>query len=336
MKNIYGLLKLNRYIHNTHIKCFGIYCLHLFRKRYLGIFIDPVLACNLRCKMCYFSDPEKRKTMKGKFAESDFPLLAKSLFHRALKLQIGCGAEPMIHSYNMELIKLGKKYNIPYISMTTNANLLSDDNLRELVEAGLNEITLSVHGVTKETYEYFMENASFEKFHNALSVLTEIKNKYPDFKIRLNYTVNRDNLDELKDFFRVFGGYKFNLLQIRPIQKMGDTIYDNFSWHEIIDKYDSIIQPLKKGCMEKGITCLAPEKKDLTEEGTFTDNSTVVESTYCYISPRYIWKNDFNFSTDTYETYSKRTKLGKKLFANIFRNTDKEKKDKKTLNYNVT
>ena len=34
--------------------------MYVCRKRYLGLFLDPVQACNLRCRMCYFSTPAAR------------------------------------------------------------------------------------------------------------------------------------------------------------------------------------------------------------------------------------------------------------------------------------
>ncbi|MDR1369353.1 MAG: radical SAM protein, partial [Dysgonamonadaceae bacterium] len=165
MKNFYAFLRLNGYIKSVRIKHLGIFLLHVLKKRYIGIFLDPVFACNLRCKMCYFSDPEKRKQMAaGKFQSEDIERIADAFFHRALKLQIGCGAEPSLFAHNKEIILLGKRKKVPYISMTTNANLLSKEDIHEFIKAGLDEITLSTHGVKKETYEYFMEGASFEKF----------------------------------------------------------------------------------------------------------------------------------------------------------------------------
>jgi len=333
MKNVYFLLKLNRYIRSPRVKNLGIYFLHLTNKRYLGIFLDPVLACNLRCRMCYFSDPEKRKTMKGVFDKEDIVRLADALFHRALKLQIGCGAEPSLFAHNREIIRIAKEKKVPYISMTTNANLFSEEDWWQLVEAGLDEVTLSVHGVTKESYEYFMEKAVFEKFHSALATLTEIKKKYPSFQIRLNYTVNKDNLDELQFFFDVFGNYLFDILQIRPIQQIGNTDYHDFSWKEIYEHYDFVIEKIKSECKEKGITCIAPAKNDLIADEN--ENSTVVESTYCYVSPKYVWKDDFNLKEDDYESYAKRTHLGRKLLANVFRSKKSFEKSKKKLNYEI-
>jgi MoaA/NifB/PqqE/SkfB family radical SAM enzyme len=328
--NIYFLLKLNQWMRNPFVKRLGIFILHITRKRYLGIFIDPALACNLRCRMCYFSDPEKRKTMKGIFKKEDLAKIAGALFHRALKLQIGCGAEPSLYPHSKELVLLGKQYKIPYISMTTNANLFSYGDWMELTEAGINEFTLSVHGLTKESYEYFMTGASYEKFLEAMKMLTAIKETHPKLKIRLNYTINKDNLEELQIFFDIFGQYKFDILQLRPIQPLGDTEYKLFSWKEIYSRYD-IIEKLKQQCSDKGITCIAPGKADLLRVAR--GNSPVVEMTYCYINPRYVWRSDFNPENETYESYSKKKQLSKTYFKNIFYPPKTADDENKRLNY---
>lgn len=285
--------------------------------------------------MCYFSDPEKRKQMTGgKFKPEELEKIANAFFHRALKLQIGCGAEPSLFQNNEELIRLGKAKNVPYISMTTNANLLSKTDFKSFIQAGLDEITLSVHGVKKETYEYFMEGASYEKFCSAMGDLSDLKKDYPHFKIRINYTVNKDNLEELSDFFDIFGMYNIDILQIRPIQNLGNTKYHDFSWNEIYLKYDAIIQKLKDISKEKNITCISPGKNNLTNN-TNNNSDNIIDMTYCYISPKNIWKDDFDLEKDTFESYAKRTHLAKKLFFNIFR----RKKDYKTrtdkLNYEI-
>ena len=331
--NIYFLLKLNQWMRIPFVKRLGIFILHITGKRYLGIFMDPDLACNLRCKMCYFSDPEKRKTMKGVFKKDDLPKIAGSLFHRALKLQIGCGAEPSLFPYNKELVLLGKQYKIPYISMTTNANLFSADDWKGLTNAGIDEFTLSVHGVTKETYEYFMAGASYEKFLAAMKILTAIKETNPKLKIRLNYTINKDNMKELQHFFDVFGNYRFDILQLRPIQSLGDTEYKDFSWEELYNQYDPIIEKLKQQCRERGITCIAPAKADLLRETR--GNSPVVEMTYCYINPRYVWRPDFNPDTDTYESYAKKKGLNKAYFKNIFHPEQSIEDENRRLNYEL-
>ena len=85
---------------------------------------------------------------------------------------------------------------MPYISLTTNGNLLTKEQLFSMAEAGLDEITLSTHGIRKETYEHLMTNGKYDLFLQLLDNLKEVKKQYPDFRIRINYTMNEDNTEE--------------------------------------------------------------------------------------------------------------------------------------------
>ena len=332
MLNVYQLLKLNRRIQSKRLKDLGIWVLHSFGFRYIVVFLDPVLACNLRCRMCYFSSEEKRKTYRGKFSKEDLPLISNAFFHRALKLQIGCGAEPSLFAHNEELIKLGKAKKIPYISMTTNANLFSEQDWERLLEAGLNEVTLSLHGVTQESYEHFMPGGSWEKFTDSLSSLNRLKDRFPDFRIRINYTANNDNFEELGSFFNIFDSIRFDIIQVRPIIPMENSDYQNFSWDIITEKYDIVIEPLKKICQQKGITFIAPSRSDLTNEKN--DNNSLAGQTYCYISPRSIWKDGFVLGKDSFESYSGKNHIGWKYLKKVFQKK-RSNTNKRNLNYEV-
>lgn len=54
--NIYTLQKLNKIIKSQRLKNAALWVLHVLNRRYLSVYFDPVLACNLRCKSCYFSN----------------------------------------------------------------------------------------------------------------------------------------------------------------------------------------------------------------------------------------------------------------------------------------
>jgi molybdenum cofactor biosynthesis enzyme MoaA len=133
--------------------------------------------------MCYFSDEEKRKNCRGIFRFEDIERIAKALFERELKLQIGCGAEPTLYKDLIKIIALDKQYKISYISLTTNGNLLTKELISDATEAGLNEITLSTHGMTKKAYEHLMTNGRFDLFRQTLQYIKEVKTIYPKFKL---------------------------------------------------------------------------------------------------------------------------------------------------------
>ena len=318
--NIYNILKLFGNINSPRVKLAGLWMLHIMKRRYIGIYIDPVLSCNFRCRMCYFSDENRRKELHGKMKMKDIGEIADALFHRALKLQIGCGAEPTLYPALPDIIKLGKQHGVPYISLTTNGSLLNEEKLEALTEAGLDEITLSTHGIKKSTYEYLMANGSHEHFTALLAALRNIKNKYPQFKTRINYTINEDNTEELKDFWNLFKDIRIDILQIRPIQKIGESEYQNFALEKTESIYRSIIGPLLEECKRRNVTCLVPSEKSFRAITTDSkDNNSIFEElTYCYISPSSCWHDDFDFHTDTFESYSKRKHTASEIAKSVF------------------
>lgn len=332
--DIYSLFKRFSNLKSPRLKLLAIFGLHLTGKRYMGVYLDPVLACNLRCKMCYFSDENKRKEMKGIMSDEQIQGVADSFFRRALKLQIGCGAEPTLYKKMPELIRLAKSKGVPFISITTNANLLTEKLIADCLEAGANEFTISLHGVIQDTYEFMMTNAHYEKFIEALKLLSEAKSKY-DFKIRINYTINEDNLEELAEFFDKMGFANIDILQLRPISNIGDTEYHNFSHSKIIERYDDILLKVKNEAFKRNIVCIVPTKKQLTEEISEDDSQLIMEATYCYVSPNYCWKKDFDLNTDTFDSYSKKHNRTKQLFKNIFYSRKDLDRDKKHLNYEI-
>lgn len=312
--NIYLIQKINKIIGNRFIKNFIVWLLHVFNFRYLALYFDPVLACNLRCKSCYFSNDEKRKELKGIFKPEELDQIASALFSRALRLQIGCGAEPTLFKHNPELIRLGKKHKVKYISLTSNVNLLTRESTKDLMDAGLDELTISVHGVKKETYETLMTNASFDKLMEVMQILTELKPNYPDFKLRLNFTINNLNVNELKDFFEIFGKYKIDILQLRALRDIGGILKSVDTNQDFNTSFKLAMNTLKTECKKRKITFIEPDKF-ISEN----DESEEPESaSYCYISPKIVWQPDFDWKNETFNNYSKRTNYASKLFKSIF------------------
>ncbi len=330
--NIYKLLQLNRKIKSHRIKFLGLYLLHKFNKRYLAVNLDPVLACNLRCKMCYFTDADYVKTLKGQFKEDDLEQVARTIFNRALKLQIGCGTEPTLYKNLVRIVELGKQYKVPYISITTNANLLTKETIEPLLKAGLNEFTISLHGVTKESYESFMKKASYEKFQNALNAFVELKKSY-DFKVRINYTFNKDNFYELKDFFKHFNGESFDILQLRPIQKIGNTEYNDFDVSSLEDDYLDLIKDVRQKCSNHHITLMAPDSLSILKGEN--NSSFVFDYTFCYVSPKKFWKEDFNWREESFNDFSKKIGWSKLLLSNVFKTKSQLRSLSNKLNYEI-
>ena len=332
MINVYKLLKLNRAIKSHRVKFLALFLLHKFNSRYLAVNLDPVLACNLRCKMCYFTDSEYVKKLKGQLKDQELELIAKTIFKRALKLQIGCGTEPTLYKNLEKIIDLGKQYKVPYISLTTNANLLDEEKIEVLINSGLNEFTISLHGVTKNTYEYFMKGGNYEKFQNTFKVFEKLKSKY-DFKVRINYTFNKDNFLELEKLFDYFNGKSFDILQIRPIRDIGNTEYNDFNLEPIKNDYEKVLETISEKCEMFGITLLA--SGDIFDKSLINDSSLIFDYTFCYVSPNQLWKKEFDWKNESFNEFSRRIGWGKTLFRNAFKSKTQLSSKANRLNYEI-
>lgn len=342
--NIYRLL---RFAGNNgmppFLKIMGLWLMHRSGKRTIGIFIDPVMGCNLRCKMCYFSDPIKRRSLKGIVSDEYLNQIEKALFHRALKLQIGCGAEPTLYNKLPELILRGKKCGIPYISITTNGQLLAAGkiNLRHLAESGLDELTLSLHGTTPDIYETLMPGAKYLSLLDLLHDLESVKRDFKGFKLRINFTINSLNLADLTadKFWGLFQNVRPDIIQLRPVQKIGESEWDDFDLTPLRKHYDRTIGQIIKRCAELGITCIAPSIGDLENVSTYQNgtSATIENVTYCYVSPQECYKPDFNPAEDTYESYHRRHHTSTMLFQRIFNPSggSRQRKTSKKLNYRI-
>ena len=325
MSNIYTILRHFSHLGGNRTKLAALWLMHITRRRYVGVFIDSILACNYSCRMCYFSNKEERRKRSGaKMTEEQMKHVAQSVFSRALKLQIGCGAEPTMDMKGaLRLVQLGKQYGVPYISMTSNAALLQYDKLLPLVEAGLDELTISLHGIHRETYQSMMgKNADYDAFLGALQGIKKVKELYPRFDVRVNYTMNADNVEELDDFDKLFADIPINQLQLRPIRKIGESGYTNFDLTHVSECLETVIRPLADRCHAKGITVLFPEKINIDrfagKETASSRENLVALFTYINITPNSYPRHDIHFEEEDYEGYSRRIQLGKAMWRSIW------------------
>ncbi len=331
--NFYNIIKLSKKIKSPVLKLSGIFLLHILKKRHLSVRIDPSLNCNLFCRMCYFSSKEYRTKTNGIMPVQDFQNVARVLFPYAFQVYIGCGAEPTTHRQFIELIRLANLYKVPNIGVVTNGQLLTQDQILQMVELNLQEFTLSCHGTKQETFEYFMTNSKFSKFLEVLKWVTEIKNNknstYPE--VRINYTVNDKNLTDLKDFFNVFGNFNINTLQIRPVVNIGGK-YSKSITNNQTTEYKEIIKYLKQECSKRKIRLLA-NTHDVQFENKNND-SKIAEAAYCYIGPNTSKQYNFDWSTINFKEFSKKTKWKNKIRL-LITNKKQSSLNKSAANYNV-
>jgi MoaA/NifB/PqqE/SkfB family radical SAM enzyme len=265
--------------------------------------------------MCYFSNEEWRKEHPGKrFNKGEIERIASQFFPRALQLYIGCGMEPTVYKGYEEIVALAKRYSIPYVSLVSNGQLLNRESIEKLVEFGLDEITLSVHGVDKETYEQLMVNASYDKLIQVLHTLKEVKQQRDTAtpRLRLNYTVNRDNLEELTRFYDAYGEFGVDVLQIRPMVDLGTETCRDKKLYGVVKRYEQILGNLKEESRRQNVTLLYNDIDPTYAKGNVYAPAYTI-GTMRYIGPERVWEEGYDWRKMDYRTYSRQSGFRRKL-----------------------
>lgn len=173
-----------------------------------------------------------------------------------------------------------------------------------------------MHGTQKEVYESMMPGAKFEKLHEALEAINDIKSDFPEFKLRINYTVNPDNVEDLVHFTDYLEKYKVDTLQIRPIRKIGNSSYSDFDLKRKQEVYSKVVEVLEEKCREKSVVSLITHK--LPEEQLYKQTLDVAKYTYCYISPKYFGVDNYSLKDSSYRKHLKKTRFFSKILKDVF------------------
>jgi radical SAM protein with 4Fe4S-binding SPASM domain len=121
--------------------------------------VETTAKCNLYCPMCV---RETYKQPKADMSDEIFERLVRQSAQTAEHMMlIGLG-EPFMDPKIFERIEYCRRHNISTL-LSTNGTFLDEPTARRLLDTGLESITLSFDGASRETFEYYRKGARFEK-----------------------------------------------------------------------------------------------------------------------------------------------------------------------------
>ncbi|MGE5630060.1 MAG: radical SAM/SPASM domain-containing protein [Caulobacteraceae bacterium] len=125
-----------------------------------SIEVDIASVCNLKCKFCFHSDVEKINESGIRFGIMDMPLYKKIIDdigkfpQKPAKLKLFEFGEPLMNRKMPEMIRYAREKDVVRsIETVTNGTLLNKILNRELVDAGLSRINISVESLSDNGYE---------------------------------------------------------------------------------------------------------------------------------------------------------------------------------------
>jgi MoaA/NifB/PqqE/SkfB family radical SAM enzyme len=172
----------------------------------LHVDLELASICNLRCPMCYTISPDFRKHVNAKLMDT---ALFKKLIDECGKggvysVRLSFRGESFLHPDIVECARYAKDAGIKEVSTLTNCERMDEAMFKEMMEAGLDWLTVSADGVG-EVYEKIRRPAKFdrlvEKLTNFKRIREEAGYQKPVIKVQSILPAIEDNPDE---FYQIF------------------------------------------------------------------------------------------------------------------------------------
>jgi MoaA/NifB/PqqE/SkfB family radical SAM enzyme len=166
-----------------------------------NVFIEVTNHCNLLCETCprTFTAYENPRTLSwDNFLHTidQFPQMERAVLH-------GIG-EPLLNKDLPRMIAHLKARGV-YVLFNTNATLLNDDWSAKIIEAGLDELRVSIDGANPRTYAVIRGAPLFDKVVSNLKRFIEIQRHRQADRPRASLWMTglSENIAELPDVIRL-------------------------------------------------------------------------------------------------------------------------------------
>ncbi|MBU0744180.1 MAG: radical SAM protein [Gammaproteobacteria bacterium] len=212
---------------NITLKKFVNFCLIIFQHTItknsfvigypIELVVDPIDACNLHCPLCPTGQGRKERS-RGKMSFNNFKRIVDEIGKYLYRIDLHNWGEPLLNDDIFDMIRYAHDRGIE-VRVSTNLNFLDANKVENLVRSGLDELIVSLDGVSQETYEKYRVGGDFNKVIKGIKAIIEKKkelNKFTPF-ITWQFLVMAHNESEIPKAYKmakILGVDKFELLPI--------------------------------------------------------------------------------------------------------------------------
>ena len=193
--------------------------------RFLSIYLEQNNTCNLKCRMCGFSDPRVAALPRSHMPARLYESIARQIFPLATYLHMSLMTEPFMTPDFPERLLRVREYGVPYSLVVTNGTLLTPRAIARVLDAQITTLAVSLDGGTAEVYEDIRVGARFDAVLRNIDVFRRMRAErgltLPN--LRINHVLMERNIDHFPDFLALLARLRPELVDVRIIQPMSYT-----------------------------------------------------------------------------------------------------------------
>jgi len=180
---------------------------------------NVTLKCNLRCAHCYINAKETK--LPEELSTDGAKMLIHQIIEVSRPLLILSGGEPLLREDIYEIIRYGADRGLR-MGMGSNGMLIDDEVTRDLEDAGMETVAISLDSSMPERHDEFRGvKGCWEHAVNAIKALKKSR-----IQVQVNCTVTPQNYDEIDDIMSLaedLGVENFHLFFLVPTGRGTDV-----------------------------------------------------------------------------------------------------------------
>ena len=204
------------------------------------ILIEPTSVCNLRCIMCFQVDrsfSSNKKYLGYMNLDLFRNIIDQAKNNDCNAITLASRGEPTLHKNFDQISKILHDSYLLDCKLNTNATMLNEKKINEILSANFSEVIFSVDAGTKETYEKIRYKGKFDKVVNNIKLFNSIRDR--NFKNSNTVTriagvkiLDEQDLEQMEGFWS-------NLVDEVSIKSASER------W----DSYNNKVNSIKDPCM---------------------------------------------------------------------------------------
>ncbi|HYS56202.1 MAG TPA: radical SAM protein [Thermoanaerobaculia bacterium] len=193
--------------------------------RYLNVFIEQNNTCNLKCRMCGFSDPRVAAVPRYHMPAWLFERIARQVFPLTTYLHMSLMTEPFMTADFPDRLQLVGRYGVPYSRVVTNGTLLTERTIEKILDSQITSLTFSIDGGTKEIYEDIRVGARLDTVLGKIDLFKTLRARrgvaFP--RLQINHVLMQRNVDHFQEFLTLLDAIRPEQIDVRTIEPMAFT-----------------------------------------------------------------------------------------------------------------
>lgn len=182
------------------------------------VYIEPTVACNLDCITCFRNSWEQPI---GRMDEETFEHILAGLqeFSPIPDVYFGGIGEPLFHPRTVEWVRRVKKLGVR-VELITNGTILTEKIAKELIDADLDILWVSIDGASPETYADVRLGAQLPRILENLKRFARLRKPghFPRPEIGIAFVAMKRNIADLPKIIQLGKSLKAKYFSVSNLQ----------------------------------------------------------------------------------------------------------------------